>query len=46
MSVFENLGDEKAKRLYDKFRAEGISEDDAFNEVYSIECGLDHEEEL
>lgn len=46
MSVFENLGDEKAKKLYDKFRAEGMSEDDAFNEVYSVECNLDHEEEL
>lgn len=45
MSVFENLGDKKAKELYDKFRAEGMSKDEAFNEVYSAECNLDHEGE-
>ena len=45
MSVFENLGEAKAKKLYNKFRAEGMSEDDAFNEVYSAECNLDHEGE-
>jgi hypothetical protein len=41
MNVFENLKDEKAKELYNKFIAEGMSEDDAFNEVYSIECNMD-----
>ena len=43
MSVFENLKDEKAKELYDKFIAEGMSEDDAFNEVYSIEYNMDED---
>ena len=41
--VFENLGEEKAMELYNKFIAEGMSEDDAFNEVYSIECNMDEE---
>ena len=41
--VFENLGDKWAKELYDKFRAEGMDEDEAFNEVYSAECNLDEE---
>lgn len=45
MSVFENLGEAKAKELYGKFRAEGMSEDEAFSEVYSVECNLDHEGE-
>ena len=44
MSVFRNLGEEKAKELYDKFIAEGMSEDDAFNEVYSIECNMDEDD--
>ena len=43
MSVFENLGEEKAKELYDKLIAQGYSEDDAFGEVYSIECNMDNE---
>lgn len=44
--MFENLGEVKAEELYRKFRAEGMSEDEAFDEVYSVECNLDHEEEL
>ena len=43
MNVFRNLGEEKAKELYDKFVAEGMSEDDAYNEVYSIECNMDED---
>ena len=45
MQVFQNLGEEKAKELYNKFIADGLSEQDAFNEVYSIECNMDEEEE-
>lgn len=41
--VFKNLGEEKAKELFDKFITEGMSKDDAFNEVYSIECSMDEE---
>lgn len=41
--VFRNLGEAKAQKLYDEFKAKGMSDDDAFNEVYSIECNLDKE---
>lgn len=43
--VFKNLGEEKAMELYNKFIAHGMNEDDAFTEVYSIECNMDDEEE-
>lgn len=42
--VFVNLSEEKAKELFDKFIAEGMSKDDAFSEVYSIECSMDEED--
>ena len=45
MKVFENLGEEKAKELYDEFIAKGMSEDDSFTEIYSIECNIDEEDE-
>lgn len=41
MNVFENIGDEKATKLYNEFIIKGLSKDDAFNEVYSIECNKD-----
>ena len=44
MNVFENLGEEKAKQMIDDLIAQGYSEDDAFGEVYSIECNIDDEE--
>lgn len=45
MSVFENLGEEKARVMFDELMAKGFSEDDAFNEVYSIECNMDEDDE-
>lgn len=39
--VFKNLGEAKAKKLYDELIKQGMSEDDAFTEVYAVECGLD-----
>ena len=42
--VFKHLGEEKAMKLYNEFLAKGMSEDDAFNEVYSIECNMDNED--
>lgn len=44
MNMFVNLGEEKAKELYDNLIAQGYSEDDAFTEVYAIECNQDEEE--
>ena len=42
--IFENLGEEEAMKLYNELIEEGYSEDDAFSEVYSIECNLDDKE--
>ena len=41
--IFENLGDEKAMEMINKLITEGYSYDDAFMEVYSIECKMDEE---
>lgn len=43
MNVFENLGEEKACQLIGELIAKGMSEDDAFDEVYSIECNMDED---
>lgn len=43
--VFENLGEEKAKELFEEFKANGINDDDAFSEVYSIDCNMDDDDE-
>ena len=45
MEVFTNLGLAKALEPYNKFIAQGMNEDDAFSEVYSIECNMDESEE-
>lgn len=45
MEVFTNLGLAKALKLYNKFIAQGMNEDDAFSEVYAIECNMDKSEE-
>ena len=44
MEIFKNLGEAKAKELFDKFKTEGMSDDDAFSEVCSIECNMDEED--
>ena len=41
--VFRNLGATKAEQLYKEFLDKGMSEDDAFNEVYSMECNMDED---
>ena len=41
MNVFEHLGEEKAKEMVENLITKGYSEDDAFIEVYSIECQMD-----
>ena len=43
MEVFENLGEEKANEMIKELIAKGYSYDDAFTEVYSIECNMDEE---
>lgn len=41
--IFKNLGEEKAKELINELVKNGMNEDDAFSEVYSIECNLDND---
>lgn len=43
--VWKNLGEEEAiRRINDLVEAKGYTEEQAFTEVYSIECALDDEE--
>ena len=42
--VFQHLTDEEAYSLFLEFREQGLNEDDAWNEVYSIDCNMDEEE--
>lgn len=44
MTIFINLGEEKAKKMIDELILIGYSEDDAFTEVYSIECSMDEDD--
>ena len=39
--VFQHLGEEKAAKMYDMCIEQGMSKDDAWMQVYSIECSLD-----
>lgn len=39
--VFRNLGEEKAKQMFKDLIRKGMSSDDAFTEMYSLECSLD-----
>lgn len=43
--VFQHLTDEEVMEKYNEFIAQGMDEDDAFNEVYSIDCNMDEEQE-
>ena len=42
--VFEHLTEDEVERLYEDFLLHGMSEDDAFNEVYSMDCRMDSNE--
>lgn len=44
MDVFKNLNEEQAKELYERFIASGMSEDDAFTEIYSVDCLMDDDD--
>ena len=43
--VFQHLTDEQVNEYMEKFITQGMSEDDAFTEVYSIDCNMDEEED-
>ena len=39
--VFENLSEDFVKEKLKEYQAQGMSEDDAFTELYSMECNED-----
>lgn len=43
--VFQYLTDEQVNEYMEKFMAQGMREEDAFTEVYSIDCNMDEEED-
>lgn len=42
--IFENLTEEEVKEYYEKLKSQGVSEDDIFDEIYSLECNKDEED--
>lgn len=44
MDVFKNLGEDKAEKMVNELIASGYPQDEAFTEIYSIECNMDEEE--
>lgn len=44
MDVFKNLGEDKAEEMFNELVASGHTKDEAFTEIYSIECNMDGEE--
>ena len=44
--TFQNLSDEKVDALYKKYKAQGLSDDEIFDKIYSKDCNLDNEEDL
>ena len=43
--VFEHLTEDEVERLCEDFLSHGMSEDDAFNEIYSMDCRMDFNED-
>lgn len=44
--VWKNLGEDEARRrINDLVEAKGYTEEQAFTEVYSMECALDEEDD-
>ena len=44
--IWKNLGEEEAKRrITNLVEAKGYTEEQAFTEVYSMECALDEEDD-
>lgn len=42
--IWKNLGEEEAKkRIESLMKTKGYTEEEAFTEIYSIECNLDDE---
>lgn len=43
--VFQNLSDSEVERLLNEKLAEGKTEEEAFTEIYCVECNMDGEGE-
>ena len=43
-NVFENLSEDFVEAKLKEYQAQGMSEDDAFTELYSMECNEDDEQ--
>ena len=41
--VFQHLTDEEVMKKYNEFIAQGMDEDEAFQQVYSIDCNMDED---
>lgn len=43
--TFQNLSESEVEERYKKYKAQGMSEDDIFDEIYSEDCNLDESDE-
>lgn len=43
--IFKNLSEEEVNNKYAELKAEGLSDDDIFTELYSLDCNRDDEED-
>ena len=43
-NVFQHLNENRVMELYNELIDKGLSADDAFTEIYAIDCGLDEED--
>lgn len=42
-NTFYHLSDNEVKAKFKKYKAQGMSDDDAFTEIYSEDCAMDGE---
>ena len=42
-NTFQHLSDDEVEKLYKEYKAQGMSDDDAFSEVYAKDCAMDEE---
>lgn len=41
--VFQNLSDAEVKTRYDMYKAEGMTDDEAFDKIFQEDCSLDED---
>lgn len=42
--TFQHLSDNEVKERYDKYKAQGMTEDEIFDEIYKEDCNMDEDE--